>query len=83
MIEQPPNFEAPIPGQSLTGEPKGYSWENPPQMDKVEDIIKFYVRNMSEQEVIDDIFIALDEGFPLNILVRGCITRNFRCYCFR
>ena len=74
MIEQPPNFEAPIPGQSLTGDPKGYSWENPPQMDKVEDIIKFYVRNMSEQEVIDDIFIALDEGFPLNILVKSILT---------
>ena len=74
MIEQPPNFEAPIPGQSLTGEPKGYSWENPPQMDKVEDVINFYVRSMSEQEVIDDIFIALDEGFPLNILVKSILT---------
>ena len=74
MIEQTPNFEAPIPGQSLTGEPKAMPFENPPQLDKVEDVIKFYIGNMSQQEVMDDIFIALDEGFPLNILVKSILS---------
>ena len=49
-------------------------FENPPQLDKVEDVIKFYIGNMSQQEVMDDIFIALDEGFPLNILVKSILS---------
>ena len=72
MIEA--RFEAPIPGQSLTGEPKQYPWESPPELDKVEDVIKFYIDKLSSQEVMDDLFIALDEGFPLNILVKSILT---------
>ena len=73
-MEQTPNFEAPIPNQSLTGEPRQYPWESPPQIDKPEDAFDFYVNNMKRQEVMDDIFIALDEGFPLNILVKSLLT---------
>ncbi len=72
MIEA--RFEAPIPGQSLTGEPRQYPWESPPELDKVEDVIKFYIDKLSSQEVMDDLFIALDEGFPLNILVKSILT---------
>jgi len=72
MIEA--RFEAPIPGQSLTGEPKQYPWESPPELDKVEDVIKFYIDKLSSQEVMDDLFIALDEEFPLNILVKSILT---------
>tara|TARA_R100001463_G_scaffold101538_3_gene155991 strand:+ start:525 stop:1100 length:576 start_codon:yes stop_codon:yes gene_type:complete len=72
MIE--PRFEAPIPGQSLTSEPKLYPWETPPELDKVGDVLGFYINKLSSQEVMDDLFIALDEGFPLNILVKSILT---------
>ena len=72
MIEA--RFEAPIPGQSLTGEPKPYPWETAPEIDKVGDVINFYIDKLSSQEVMDDLFIALDEGFPLNILVKSILT---------
>ena len=72
MIE--PRFEAPIPGQSLTSEPKLYPWETPPELDKVGDVVAFYIDKLSSQEVMDDLFIALDEGFPLNILVKSILT---------
>jgi len=74
MIEQTARFEAPIPGQSLTSEPKLYPWETPPELDKVGDVIKFYVDKLSSQDVMDDMFIALDEGFPLSILVNSILT---------
>ena len=74
MIEQTARFEAPIPGQSLTSEPKLYPWETPPALDKVGDVIKFYVDKLSSQDVMDDMFIALEEGFPLNILVKSILT---------
>ena len=32
-------FNAPIPGMSLTTEPKGRPWENPPQYDDVDDVV--------------------------------------------
>ena len=66
MVEEV-TFDAPIPGQSLTTEPKGYPWERPPQIDDPEEAIKFYINNMSKQEVMDDIYTALDEGFPLDL----------------
>ena len=28
-------FDAPIPGQSLTTEPKNYPWERPPEMSDI------------------------------------------------
>ena len=37
MINQP------IPGQSLTGEPKAYPWENPSQLTTVEEAVNAYV----------------------------------------
>tara|TARA_R100000406_G_scaffold26871_1_gene17334 strand:- start:3050 stop:3634 length:585 start_codon:yes stop_codon:yes gene_type:complete len=74
MIEQTARFEAPIPGQSLTSEPKLYPWETPPELDKVGDVVAFYIDKLSSQEVMDDLFIALDEGFPLSILVNSILT---------
>ena len=68
------NFEAPIPGQSLTGEPKAYPWESPPQFDNISDVIDFYMERFSEQEIMDDLFIALEEGLPLNILVKSILS---------
>ena len=72
MIEA--RFEAPIPGQSLTSEPKLYPWETPPELDKVGDVVGFYIDKTVITEVMDDLFIALDEGFPLNILVKSILT---------
>ena len=48
-MEREVNLTAPIPGQSLTTEPKGFPWERPPEIDKPEDALKFYANNMSKQ----------------------------------
>ena len=76
MIENNVTFDAPIPGQSLVTEPRGYAWERPPQIDKPEDALTFYINNMSKQEILDDIFTALDEGFPLDLLVKSILTNG-------
>ena len=74
MIDQSARFEAPVPGQSLTSEPKLYPWETPPELDKIGDVISFYIERLSSQDVMDDLFIALEEGFPLNILVKSMLS---------
>ena len=73
-MENNVTFDAPIPGQSLVTEPRGYAWERPPQIDKVEDAMAFYMNSLSQPQISDDIFTALDEGFPLDLLVKSIVT---------
>lgn len=76
MIEEKVTFDAPIPGQSLVTEPKGHTWERPPQIDKVEDAMAFYMNSLGKPQVSDDIFTALDEGFPLDLLVKSILSNG-------
>ena len=62
-------FTAPIAGQSLTTEPKGYAWERPPEMNEVSEVMNFYITRLGDQSVMDDVFTALDNGFPLSTMV--------------
>ena len=39
-------FNAPIPGQSLTSEPKNYAWERPPQYDLPEEALMFHLEKL-------------------------------------
>ena len=45
-------FDRPIPGQSLTGEPKNNPWENPAQMSDIEDVTKFYIERLANEEIV-------------------------------
>jgi len=76
MIEDNVTFDAPVPGQSLVTEPKGYAWERPPQIDKVEDAMAFYMNSLGKPQIADDIFTALDEGFPLDILIKSILSNG-------
>ena len=76
MIENNVTFDAPIPGQSLTTEPRGDAWERPPQIDKVEDAMAFYMNSLSQPQISDDIFTALDEGFPLDLLIKSILSNG-------
>tara|TARA_R110002020_G_scaffold136796_2_gene305432 strand:- start:3577 stop:4194 length:618 start_codon:yes stop_codon:yes gene_type:complete len=68
-------FGRPIPGNSLTThKPGDRPWERPPEMATVEDTLKFYVKRISNQDVIDDLIVALDSGIPLNPLVKTMYT---------
>ena len=68
---QKPNFSAPIPGQSLTGEPKQYAWERPPEYNTPEEALKFYLPKITDEEAMDDILLVLESGYPLSTLVKG------------
>ena len=70
-----PSFSAPIPGQSLTTPPKARAYERPPELSNVTEVMDFYINRLGDQSVIDDLFVALDNGFPLSTLVDS-ITAN-------
>ena len=64
-------LRAPIPGQSLTDEPRGYAWERPPELTTPEQALQFYLPRITNKEAIEDIMLALENGFPLSTLVKG------------
>ena len=70
------DFGFPIPGASLTTEPKGYAWERPPEYNTVEEALDFYIGRLENPDVMDDIYLTLEEGFPLEIFVSVMLTNG-------
>ena len=46
------NFDAPIPGQSLTHELGARPWQNPPQYSTIEEALEFYVPRLSNKNFV-------------------------------
>ena len=67
-------FDQPIPGQSLTGEPKNNPWEQPAMMSNVEDVTMFYIGNMANQDVIDDLAAVCQTGLSLKPIVNTIVS---------
>ena len=58
-------LEAPIPGQSLTDQPKNWPWENPPEMSDTEDATRFYINKLADDDVMDDLSVLFGGGMPV------------------
>ena len=67
-------FEAPIPGQSLTDTPKNYPWENPPEISDPEEAIQMYLTKLSDKpETLDSAFDLLEAGMTVRELTSGLL----------
>ena len=64
------NFGAPIPGQSLFTPPKDRPWENPSELDTVDQALGYYFTNLRDPDIIDDIMTVVDMGIPLEPSVK-------------
>lgn len=55
-------FSAPIPGQSLTSEPKNSPWENPPQMNTPEEAVMWHIERLGKPKKVKSVagLLALD-----------------------
>ena len=61
------DFGAPIAGNSLfTHSPGERPWERPVSIDKVEDAISFYMTSLSQEDIIDDLMVAIESGIAIN-----------------
>ena len=67
-------FDRPIPGQSLTGEPRNFPWENPPEMADIEDVTKYYIEKLANDEVINDVAALCQTGLPLKPVVTSIVS---------
>lgn len=65
-------FGKPVPGNSLTTHKPGErSWERPPEVASVEDALAFYMKRLSNDDIMDDFMVALESGIPLKPMVES------------
>ena len=69
-------LKAPIPGQSLTDEPKNYPWENPPEITDPEEAVAMHMSKFNDPEVIDNMLDLLGLGFPVRALAESILTAS-------
>ena len=62
-------FSAPIPGQSLTTEPRGRPWETPAKYSDPEDALEYYVAKLGESDRTAHMLEILESGLPVANLV--------------
>ena len=67
-------LEAPIPGQSLTDEPKNWPWENPPEMVDPDEVTKYYINKLADEEVMDDLSVLFGGDMPVAPFVKTLMT---------
>ena len=69
-------LKAPIPGQSLTDEPKNYPWENPPEISDPQEAIEMHLSKFNDPKVLDNMLDLLDMGFPVRALAESILTTS-------
>ena len=67
-------LDAPIPGQSLTDQPKNWPWENPPEMADPEEATQHYINKLADEEVMDDLSVLLGSDMPVAPFVKTLLT---------
>lgn len=66
-------FERPIPGQSLTAEPKSQPFERPPEVTDPIEALDLHMDNLSKPGAMEDALYFLDYGLDLVTLVEGIL----------
>lgn len=62
-------FNAPVPGQSLTTEPKSRPWENSPKYTTEDEALAFYVEQLNSVDMLRQVIHIMESGFPVADLV--------------
>lgn len=67
-------FNAAIPGQSLTKRSRNYPWERPPEIVDPEEAIIYHTEKLSKPEVMDNVLDLLMAEMPTSFLADLMIT---------
>ena len=70
-------FDAPIPGQSLTDTPGNAPWEHPPQFTDPEEILDGLYDKITDGEFSQQLIAMLDAGVPVEAIVRVMVFGGF------
>ena len=70
-------FDAPIPGQALTGEPGSKTWEQPPRYAKYEDALNTTMERLLSPKSAEKIVTMLEAGVPVEGIARTVVFSGF------
>ena len=65
MSEALRNFDAPIPGMSLTAELGARPWQSPAQYPTVDAAIQYYMDRMTSEQFMDQLIDVVEMGIPV------------------
>jgi len=66
---------APVPGMSFAAsEKKVFPWENPPVYTKIDEVLKFHLSKLNEDDAIESTIKLAQLGFPLMALTNAILT---------
>ena len=71
-------FDAPIPGQALTGEPGSKTWEQPPRYAKYEDALNTTMERLLSPKSAEKIVTMLEAGIPVEGIARTIVFGGFQ-----
>jgi hypothetical protein len=66
-------FERPVPGQSLTAEPRSQAFERPPEVSDPIEALDLHMDNLSDPGAMEDALHFLEYGLDLVTLVEGIL----------
>ena len=67
-------LNGPIPGQSLTDEPKGFPWERPPETADPNVAIKMHLDKFSQEDFLDSALFMMQLGIPISTMTSTSMT---------
>lgn len=75
-IKKNSNFSAPIPGQSLTIEPRSRPWQNPPQYSTVDEVVALYMPMLGSEEFQILLLEQLENEIPITAITNILVTAS-------
>lgn len=66
----------PIPGQSLTREPKSVPWEQPPHKPNPLDALQYHIDYLNDDEVMDNLLDMLDMMVPVEVVASTQLSKG-------
>jgi hypothetical protein len=69
-------FNAPIPGESLTREPKNAAYERPPEVNDPEDALIFYIDKLTDEQRMGSIILLLENGLDVRTITEGVLRKG-------
>lgn len=77
-IDQTQVFDAPIPGENWTSDPKDYPWHRPPDFVDLDEAVNYFLTTLEDEEQQDAVLALLDMGFDVATITDIIITKGIQ-----
>lgn len=67
-------MDGPIPGQSLTREPRNAPYERPPEITDPNEAVIWHMKKLSDPERLDNLLFTLEYGLPVKHATQAALT---------